>query len=50
MSAQGASIIVGVDPVAARRDMALRFGATHTLDPTIGDVVGRLKALTGGRG
>jgi threonine dehydrogenase-like Zn-dependent dehydrogenase len=47
---RGASIIVGVDPVAARRDMALRFGATHTIDPKAGDAVATLKALTGGRG
>ena len=30
--------------------MSLRFGATHTLDPTAGDVVARLKELTDGRG
>ena len=47
---RGASVIVGVDPVAARRNMALRFGATHTLDPAAGDVVARLKELTDGRG
>ncbi len=47
---RGASIVVGVDPVAARRSMALRFGATHTLDPAAGDVVARLKELTDGRG
>ena len=47
---RGASIIVGVDPVPARRQMSLRFGATHTLDPNRGDVVAELKKLTGGRG
>jgi 2-desacetyl-2-hydroxyethyl bacteriochlorophyllide A dehydrogenase len=47
---RGASIVVGVDPLPARRTMALRFGATHTVDPTIGDPVARLKALTDGRG
>ena len=47
---RGASIIVGVDPVPARRQMSLRFGATHTLDPNGGDVVAELKKLTGGRG
>ena len=30
----GASVIVVVDPVAERREAALRFGATHTIDPT----------------
>jgi len=47
---RGASLIVGVDPVAERREMSQRFGATLTLDPTTDDVVGRLKQLTGGRG
>ena len=47
---RGASIVVGVDPVPARRNMAMRFGATHTMDPTAGDVVSALKTLTGGRG
>ena len=47
---RGASVIVGVDPVAARREMARRFGASVTLDPTSDDVVARLKDLTGGRG
>lgn len=47
---RGASVIVGVDPVAARRSMSMRFGATHTVDPTAGDVVAQLKKLTEGRG
>jgi threonine dehydrogenase-like Zn-dependent dehydrogenase len=46
----GASIIVGVDPIAKRREVSMRFGATHTLDPTVSDVVARLKNLTDGRG
>jgi S-(hydroxymethyl)glutathione dehydrogenase/alcohol dehydrogenase len=29
----GATTIVGVDPVRARREAAMRFGATHVLDP-----------------
>jgi alcohol dehydrogenase len=47
---RGASVIVGVDPVAERRTMARRFGATMTLDPTRDDVVAELKHLTNGRG
>jgi threonine dehydrogenase-like Zn-dependent dehydrogenase len=47
---RGASIVVGVDPVSVRRQMSLRFGATHTLDPNAGDVVSELKKLTSGRG
>lgn len=29
----GASTIIAIDPVSARRDMALKVGATHVLDP-----------------
>ena len=47
---RGAAIIVGVDPMPARRTMSMRFGATHTVDPTAGDVVVQLKKLTAGRG
>ena len=47
---RGASLVVGVDPTPARREMAMRFGATLTLDPAAGDVVARLKQLTDGRG
>jgi alcohol dehydrogenase len=47
---RGASLIVGVDPAAARRAMATRFGATVTLDPTACNVVEELKRLTEGRG
>jgi threonine dehydrogenase-like Zn-dependent dehydrogenase len=47
---RGASLIVGVEPAAARREIAQAFGATLTLDPTREDVVRRLKELTGGRG
>jgi threonine dehydrogenase-like Zn-dependent dehydrogenase len=47
---RGASLIVGVDPLASRRGMSERFGASLTLDPTKDDVVARLKGLTAGRG
>jgi len=47
---RGAAVIVGVDPMPVRRTMSMRFGATHTIDPTAGDVVTQLKDLTGGRG
>lgn len=47
---RGASLIAGIDPVAERRRMAHRFGASVTLDPRTDDVVARLKDLTGGRG
>jgi aryl-alcohol dehydrogenase len=45
--AAGAGVIVAVDPVAARRAMALQFGATHAIDPTAENVVTALKTLTG---
>ena len=47
---RGASVIVAVDPIAGRRDMARRFGANVTLDPTTQDVVAELHRLTDGRG
>lgn len=49
-SLRGASLVVGIDPVAQRREMSPRFGASLTLDPSTEDVVKRLKDLTGGRG
>src|SRR4029450_1986262 len=47
---RGASLIVGIDPVASRREVAERFGASLTLDPSTEDVVARLRDLTDGRG
>lgn len=47
--ASGATVI-GVDPVASRRDMALRLGADDGLDPSSGSVSDIVKARTGGRG
>ena len=47
---RGAAEIIAVDPVASRRDAALSLGATHTVDPTHGDVVTQIRAVTGRRG
>ena len=47
---RGASIVVGIDGIAQRREIARRFGATHTFDPKTTDVVKEIKALTNGRG
>lgn len=44
----GASLVIGVDGVAKRREMALRMGADVVLDPTSQDVVAEIKKLTGG--
>ena len=35
------------DPSESRREQALRFGATHVLDPTVDDVAARTLELTG---
>jgi alcohol dehydrogenase len=47
---KGASLIVAVDPMETRLDMARRFGANVLLNPTRTDVVADIKRLTGGRG
>jgi threonine dehydrogenase-like Zn-dependent dehydrogenase len=47
---RGASLVVGVDPLASRREVSERFGASLTIDPATEDVVARLRELTGGRG
>jgi S-(hydroxymethyl)glutathione dehydrogenase / alcohol dehydrogenase len=43
----GASAIIAIDPIGARRDVATRVGATHVLDPNVeGDnLVSRVRAL-----
>lgn len=45
---RGAALVVAVDGMAARRDLALQMGADVALDPS-GDVVGEVDRLTGGR-
>jgi S-(hydroxymethyl)glutathione dehydrogenase/alcohol dehydrogenase len=42
--------IIAVDPIAERRELAGRFGATDTVDPEEDDPVEQVKALTEGRG
>jgi S-(hydroxymethyl)glutathione dehydrogenase/alcohol dehydrogenase len=46
----GASRIVGVDPVAARREQSRAFGVTDVLDPTDGDLAELGLDLTDGIG
>jgi len=46
----GATTIVAVDVDPRKLEWAKGFGATHTIDAREGDVVGRVKALTGGFG
>lgn len=47
--ASGATV-VGIDPVASRREAALKLGADRVLDPAAGSVADILKQETGGRG
>jgi S-(hydroxymethyl)glutathione dehydrogenase/alcohol dehydrogenase len=44
----GATTIIAIDPIAARREVALRVGATHALDPNAeGDgLVDKVRSLT----
>ena len=45
----GATTIV-VDPIASRRELALKYGADHVVDPTAAPVKEQIDALTGGKG
>ncbi|HTV69604.1 MAG TPA: zinc-binding alcohol dehydrogenase [Rhizobiaceae bacterium] len=47
--ASGATVI-GVDPAASRRDMALNLGADRVIDPMAGPIGETIKRETGGRG
>ncbi len=44
----GASLVIGIDSVPKRLEMAKRMGADVVLDPTSQDVVAEIKRLTGG--
>jgi S-(hydroxymethyl)glutathione dehydrogenase/alcohol dehydrogenase len=46
----GAATIAAIDPANDRRAASLGLGATHAIDPTDGDPVEQVRALTGGRG
>ncbi|KQQ75024.1 alcohol dehydrogenase [Rhizobium sp. Leaf321] len=45
----GARVIV-VDPVATRRDVALKLGADAAIDPSDGGAADRIREMTGGHG
>ncbi|BDX32815.1 alcohol dehydrogenase [Mycobacterium antarcticum] len=47
---RGAAEVIAIDPVAARREVAASFGATHLIDPADGDVARQVRAVTGRRG
>lgn len=42
---QGCSPIIAVEPVEAKRTLALELGATHALDPRAGDVAAMIRAI-----
>ncbi len=42
---QGCAVIALIEPVAARRTLALELGATHVIDPVEGDVSAALRAI-----
>src|SRR5439155_218676 len=46
----GAGRIIAIDPQELKRRTAKQLGATDTIDPSQGDPVEQVKALTGGRG
>jgi Zn-dependent alcohol dehydrogenase len=46
----GAAIVIGVDPVASRRELALRLGATAVVDPADADPVAVAREATNGIG
>jgi S-(hydroxymethyl)glutathione dehydrogenase / alcohol dehydrogenase len=46
----GAAPIIAIDPVELKRDAALALGATDVVDPSGGDAVEQVQALTGGLG
>ena len=46
----GARRIIGIDPIAERRELAGALGATDLVDPDADEPVARVRALTDGRG
>ncbi len=46
----GASKLALIEPIAGRRDLALKYGATHVMDPMAEDVKKTAMEITGGRG
>ena len=42
----GAAQIIAVDPLRHRRDLALKLGASHAVDPSAGDVLQQIRQIT----
>jgi len=49
-AAVGARMVIAVDPVPFKREIALQLGATHSIDPNNEDVVAKVLELTYNRG
>ena len=49
-SLKGAASVIALDLDADKRELALEFGATHSIDPRDADVVEQIMAITEGRG
>lgn len=50
LHAAGSYPVIAADPVAERREFALKMGADYALDPTAEDFAETVKALSGGMG
>jgi threonine dehydrogenase-like Zn-dependent dehydrogenase len=48
LASHGARRVIGIDPLAHRREAAQVMGATHVLDPHAGELSEQLRAITGG--
>jgi len=46
---QGAKTIIGIDPIKYRRELALKLGATHVIDPNVergNELISKVRSLT----
>ena len=50
MKKRAATCLTLIEPIAERRDLALRFGADYVIDPTTQDVVAECMKITNGLG
>jgi S-(hydroxymethyl)glutathione dehydrogenase / alcohol dehydrogenase len=41
----GAMPVIGVDPNSRRRELAMRYGANHVIDPNMGDVIDEIRKI-----
>jgi S-(hydroxymethyl)glutathione dehydrogenase/alcohol dehydrogenase len=44
----GAMPVIGIDPNAKRRALARRYGASHVIDPSVGDVLAEIRKIVPG--